>query len=102
MFGIYQRNGKVITFPVSNNRKHDTLIPLIKLHTKKGSLYYTDDHTAYTTLDLIGKHQIIAHRMEEYVREDTTHINGIDGFWSYAKTRLHHYRAVPGNTFIFI
>lgn len=46
VFGIYQRNDKVITFPVSD-RKHDTLIPLIKLHTKKGSLYYTDDHTAY-------------------------------------------------------
>ena len=54
VFGIYQRNGKVITFPVSD-RKHDTLIPLIKQHTKKGSLYYTDDHTAYATLNLIGK-----------------------------------------------
>ena len=98
VFGIYQRNGKVITFPVSD-RKHDTLIPLIKLHTKKGSLYYTDDNTAYATLDLIGKHQIIAHRMEEYVREDTTHINGIEGFWSYAKTWLYHYRGVPKQYF---
>jgi transposase-like protein len=52
VFGIYQRNGKVITFPVSD-RKQDTLIPLIKLHTKKGSLYYTDDHTAYASLDRI-------------------------------------------------
>jgi transposase len=52
VFGIYQRNGKVILFPVSD-RKQDTLIPLIKLHTKKGSLYYTDDHTAYASLDLI-------------------------------------------------
>ena len=86
-----KRNGKVITFPVSD-RKHDTLIPLIKLHTKKGSLYYTDwNHTAYASLDLIGKHQIIANRMEEYVREDTSHINGIEGFWSYAKTWLYHY-----------
>jgi transposase-like protein len=34
VFGIYQRNGKVITFPISD-RKHDTLIPLIKPHTKK-------------------------------------------------------------------
>jgi len=98
VFGIYQRNGKVITFPVSD-RKHDTLIPLIKLHTKKGSLYYTDDHTAYATLDLIGKHQIIAHGMEEYVRENTTHINGIEGFWSYAKTWLYHYRDVPRQYF---
>ena len=94
VFGIYQRNGKVITFPVSD-RKHDTLIPLIKQHTKKGSLYYTDDHTAYATLNLIGKHQIILHGKEEYVRDDATHINGIEGFWSYAKTWLYHYRGVP-------
>ena len=71
VFGIYQRNGKVITFPVSD-RKHDTLIPLIKQHTKKGSLYYTDDHTAYATLNLIGKHQIILHGKEEYVRDHAT------------------------------
>ena len=49
VFGIYQRNGKVITFPVSD-RKHDTLIPLIKQHTKKGSLYYTDDHTSFSKI----------------------------------------------------
>ena len=97
VFGIYQRNGKVITFPVSD-RKQDTLIPLIKLHTKKGSLY-SDDHTAYASLDLIGKHQIIAHGMEEYVREDTSHINGIEGFWSYAKTWVYHYRGVPKQYF---
>ena len=96
----YQRKGKVITFPVSD-RKHDTLIRLIKLHSKKGSLYYTDDDTAYATFDLIGKHQIITHRMEEYVGEDTTHINGIEGFWSYAKTWLYHYRGVPKQYFQF-
>ena len=72
--GIYQRNGKVITFPVSD-RKHDTLIPLIKQHTRKGSLYYTDDHTAYAALNLIGKHQMILHGKEEYVRDEATHIN---------------------------
>ena len=32
--------------------------------------------------------------MEEYVREDTSRINGIEGFWSYAKTWLYHYRGV--------
>jgi len=94
VFGIYQRNGKVITFPVSD-RKHDTLIPLIKQHTKNGSLYYTDDHTASASLDRIGKHQIVA----EYVREDTSHINGIEGFWSYAKTWLYHYIGVPKQYF---
>jgi hypothetical protein len=64
----------------ADRKQHDMLIPLIKLDTKKGSLYYTDDHTAYYATYLIGKHQIIAHGMEEeYIREDTTtHINGIE------------------------
>jgi transposase len=71
---------------------------LITEHTKKGSLYYSDDHTAYTTLNLIGKHQVVAHVSEEYVR-DNSHINGIEGFWSYAKTWLYHYRGVPKQYF---
>ncbi|MGC2431941.1 MAG: transposase [Nitrososphaeraceae archaeon] len=79
-----------MTFPVSD-RKHDTLIPLIKQHTRKGSLYYTDDHAAYAALNLIGKHKMILHGKEEYVRDEATHINGIEGFWSYAKTPKHGY-----------
>jgi transposase len=42
VFGIYQRNGKVLTSPISS-RAGDTLIPLITHHTKPGELYYTDD-----------------------------------------------------------
>jgi transposase len=97
VFGIYKRNGIVITFPVSD-RQHKTLIPLIQQHTRKGSLYYTDDHTAYATLSLIGKHNSIYHGNKEYVRENT-HINGIEGFWSYAKTWLYNYRGVPRQYF---
>lgn len=97
VFGIYKRNGIVITFPVSD-RKHETLIPLIKQYTKKGSLYYSDDHTAYAMLNMIGKHKVVAHGREEYVREDS-HINGVEGFWSYAKTQLYHYRGVPKQYF---
>jgi len=97
VFGIYQRNGKVITFPVPD-RKHETLMPLIEQHTKRGSLYYTDDHTAYASLALRGKHKTVAHGMEEYVKEDA-HINGIEGFWSYAKVWLYHYRGVPKQYF---
>lgn len=67
---------------------------------QKGSLYYSDDHTAYATLNLIGKHQVIAHSREEYARgEGTTHINRIEGLWSYAKTWMYHYRGVPKEYF---
>ena len=55
VFGIYQRNGKIIVFPVPD-RKKETLEPLIDKHTRKGSIYYTDDYEGYVGLVMRGKH----------------------------------------------
>ena len=54
VFGIYRRNGIVITLQVSD-RQHQTLIPLIQQRNKKGSLYFKDDRTAYATLSFDWK-----------------------------------------------
>ena len=78
VFGIYKRNVIVIAFPVSD-RKHETLIPLIKQYTKKSSRYYSDDHTAYALLNMIGKHKVVTHGRKEYEIENI-HINGLEGF----------------------
>ncbi len=61
------------------DRKYDTLMLLIKKYTKKGSLYYTDDYTAYASLDMRCKLKVVSHGMEEYVGDDA-HISGIEGF----------------------
>lgn len=45
-------------------------------------------------LNMIGKYKIVVHVREEYVREENSHINGLEGLWSYAKTWLYHYRKV--------
>jgi transposase len=50
-------------------------------------------------LNLTSKHQMILHGKEEYVRDDAPHINGIEGFWSYAKTWQYGYRGVPKQYF---
>ena len=97
VFGIYARNGKIMTFIVPD-RKRITLLNLIDRHTKKGSLYYTDDHTAYAVLGTRGRHEIVSHSQDEYVRGDS-HINGIEGFWSYAKAWMYHYRGVQKQYF---
>ena len=76
------------------DRKQKTLAPTIKEHTKQGSLYYTDEHTAYCTLDELGKHEVVTRSKDEYVRGNV-HINGIEGFWSFAKNFLYAYRGVP-------
>ena len=96
VFGIYQRNGKVLTFPITS-RGNRELVPLMTAHTKAGSLYYTDDWHAYTFLNIRGDHVIIS--KEKGKPKGRNHINGIEGFWSYAKNWLYHYRGVPKKHF---
>ncbi len=45
-----------------------------------------------------GKHQIVSHGKDEYARGDV-HINGMEGFWSYAKTWMYHYKGVSKQYF---
>jgi len=96
VFGIYQRNGKAITFPVASRGKK-SLVPLVVKHTRPGSLYYTDDWHAYTSLNIRGNHVVIY--KEKGRAKGRDHINGIEGFWSYAKHWLYHYRGVPKHHF---
>lgn len=96
VFGIYQRNGMVRTFPVSS-REAPTLLPLIEGATKPGSLYYTDDWRAYASLAMRGDHVVV--RKEKGQPKGKEHANGIEGFWSYAKTWLYPYRGVPRRYF---
>ncbi len=97
VFGIHSRNGQICTFIVPN-RKQKTLRPIIEKHTMPESLYYTDEHTAYGTLDELGTHQVVTHSKDEYVRDDV-HINSVEGFWSFAKNFLYAYRGVPKTYF---
>ena len=98
VFGILQRDGIVLTFPITSRGKRE-LVPLMTTHTKPGSLYYTDDWHAYTFLPIRGNHVII--RKELGRPKGRNHINGIEGFWSYAKHWLYHYRGVPEKYFHF-
>jgi len=90
-FGIYQRNGKVLTFPLSS-RARETMIPFIDRYTKTGSLYYTDDWFAYTSLPIRGNHVVVL--KEKGVPKGRNHINDIEGFWSFAKHWLYQYRDI--------
>jgi len=96
VFGIYHRNGRVIVFPVSN-RRQETLLPIIDKHTKHGSVYYTDDYEGYVSLVMRGKHIRITKERGKPV--GVNNINGLEGFWSYAKVWLYHYRGIPRQYF---
>jgi len=98
VLGILQRNGKVRVFPVKG-RSANRLIPLITRTTKPGSLYYTDEWHAYASLSVRGGHIVI--KKEKGHPKGRNHLNGIEGFWSYAKHWLYHYRGVPKKFFHF-
>ena len=85
VFGILERDGKVYTVAVPNCKK-ETLMAKIEAATVKGSVFYTDEFTSYN--DLSDSASTCRSTTGRVRRRRGGHINGIEGFWSYAK-RLH-------------
>ena len=97
VFGILERKGRVHTVIVPDVSA-DTLMGAIKEKTNKGSVFYTDDWKSYNSLEQYGKHNIIKHSEDEFAKEKN-HINGIEGFWSFAKERFHKYHGINKNNY---
>jgi transposase len=97
-FGIYKRNGKVYT-EIVENVKAKTLQRIIKGRVSFDSTLYTDGFRSYDSIVHLGyqKHYRIYHQ-DNYAVGDV-HINGIEGFWGYAKVRLVKFRGLSKNTF---
>ena len=91
VFGIIKRNGRV-RLSIVPNRRYKTLRREIEEHTRPGSLYYTDDYEAYASVALRGERVVVKKTKGRPKGRD--HINGIEGFWSYAKNWLYQYRGV--------
>ena len=66
----------------------------IKARTRKGSVYFTDSFKGYQSLRRYGKHHTVNHTKSHVDRRTKNHINGIEGFWSFAKHILYNYRGV--------
>ena len=96
VFGVIKRNGQVKAMPIAAHSKAEVMSQ-IQAHTREGSLYYTDEWQAYATLRMRGEHVVIRKEKGKPVGRD--HINGIEGFWSYAKNWLYPYRGVPAKYF---
>jgi transposase len=98
VFGILERKGKVHVVVVENVQAK-TLMEKIKQKTRKGSVFHTDTFKSYNDLKQFGKHNKINHK-KEFAKEKN-HINGIEGFWSYAKERFHKYHGINKQNYPF-
>ena len=99
VFGILERKGKIYT-KIVENVSAETLMSEIKSKTRKGSVFYTDGWKSYASLQQYGKHNIIDHD-KELVDKNHNHINGIEGFWSFAKERFHKYHGIDKQNYPF-
>jgi len=97
VLGMLERDGKVYT-KVVETLTAPHLMEIIKAKTRKGSVYYTDTFTSYNSLKQFGKHLKVNHE-KTLVGKNHHHINGIEGFWSYAKHKLYNYRGVSRSNF---
>jgi len=98
VFGILERNGKVHV-EIVNNVKAKTLLTSTIKKVKKGSIVYTDKWKGYDSLIFNGyKHLSIDH--SKIFGKGDVYINGIEGFWSFAKQNLAKHHGVSTAKFL--
>jgi transposase len=93
VFGILKRNGRVYT-RVVEDVSSKTLRRIIRTRVIPKSVIYSDSFRSYNGLVLDGfRHYRIDHD-KEFTDKKRNHINGIENFWGYAKTKLKRYYGV--------
>jgi transposase-like protein len=99
VLGLLKRKGKVFTGIIPNAKK-ESVMPIIRRVVRSGADIYTDGWASYDALAVYGyNHKKVKHENNEFAREDGTHINGIESFWSFAKRRLSKFNGIPKELF---
>ncbi len=99
IFGILERGGKV-RVEVVQNVKEEILLERTIQKVKRGSLVYTDRFQSYNGLVSYGfRHKRIDHGNR--FANGKVSINGIEGFWSFAKECPMKYHGVDPAKFPF-
>jgi transposase len=98
VIGLLKRAGKVFTQIVANCSQTE-LLRVVHGQVKGTATIHTDGWKAYDGLVLDGfKHHRVHHHENEFAR-GKRHINGIESFWSFAKSRLPRQRGIRAGKF---
>ena len=101
VFGLFKRNGHVYTEIVPDCSKA-TLQGIIRGRVELESVIHSDGWRGYDGLVDLGyqKHFRVQHGNNEFANNHS-HINGIESFWAFTKTRLVRFRGLHKHTFYF-
>jgi transposase len=97
VFGILERNG-VVKVEAVKDVKARTLLDLTVKTVRRGSIVYTDKFKGYDSLMFCGyRHINLDHK--KFFANGKVYINGVEGFWSYAKERLIKFHGISKEKF---
>jgi len=99
VYGILERGGKVSVSIVQDVSAESLMTETVK-RVRRGSIVYTDKWRGYDSLMFCGyKHLNIDHRYK--FKQGKVYINGIEGFWSFAKERLIKHHGISRKKFLY-
>ena len=97
VFGILEREGQV-QVSVVPDVSAATLMKLTVKKVRRGSVVYTDKFHSYDSLMFCGyRHLKVDH--QKYFSAGKVYINGLEGFWNWAKERLIKHHGVSKSRF---
>ncbi len=97
VFGILERNGKVKVSMVKDVTAK-TLLDLTVKTVRRGSIVYTDKFRSYDSLMFCGYRHLKVDHGKRFA-SGKVYINGLEGFWSWAKERLIKHHGISKKTF---
>lgn len=97
VFGILERNGVVCVNVVPDVTAESLLDMTIKT-VRRGSIIYTDRFRSYDALMCCGYRHLRVDHGKRF-SSGKVYINGLEGFWSYAKQRLAKFHGVSKEKF---
>ena len=92
VFGLYDTNTKRGHIELVDDRKAETLLPIIQKYVKPGSTIFSDQWAAYRDLQRLGYQHYTVNHSQNFVDPVTgTCTNAIEAYWSRVKRniRLH-------------
>ena len=99
VFGILERGGKV-SVSIVTDVKAESLMSETVGKVRRGSIVYTDKWRGYDSLMFCGyRHLNIDHRYK--FKQGKVYINGIEGFWAFAKERLIIHHGISKEKFLY-
>ena len=99
VFGILERDG-IVRVEVVKDVTAESILSMTVKTVRRGSIVYTDKFRSYNALMFCGYRHL---RVDHKKRFSTgkVYINGLEGFWSYAKERLIKFHGVSKEKFPF-